>query len=295
MKDTGIPAARRVLLLASPKGGVGKSSLCRNILVSASYAGLKVVGVDLDPQATLLKWHGHREQLRATFPGVRPVSVVPGSLDEWRKAVALAETHDLVVIDTPPSVEVHYGATISLCSAAHHVLVPTGATQDDVDSVTPWMQTLAVSKVSASFVLNRANSRVNSHKAMQTRLLAAGQLCPVVIPLLEDIHLSAAKGLAVPDLISRRHQETFVALWSYVAREVGLPVSEAILPADPRVTAPEREGNTPGGAGAVTHSEEAKGLAMAAVLAQLVEELTHDVDKRIAAMRARLNAIISKK
>jgi chromosome partitioning protein len=213
---------RRVLLVASPKGGVGKSSLSRNIIVSAAMAGIRVVGADLDPQQTLWKWHERREKMRAAFPEVMKAPVVIGTLADWRKTVALAETHDLVVIDTPPSIEVHYGATINLCSAAHHVLVPCGATLDDVDSVTPWMRTLADAKVPASFIMNRANNRVNSFKTYQAKLLAVGQLCPVAVPQLEDIHLSAAKGLAVPDLLSKKTGETFDALWHYVARQVGL-------------------------------------------------------------------------
>ncbi len=218
-------AGGRVLLIASPKGGVGKSSMCRNILVSAAIAGARVQGVDLDAQQTLVKWHQRRELVRKTYPETPEVPVVGLALSDWRAALREAPRFDLTVIDTPPSIEVQYGAAVALCQAAHHVLVPTGATQDDVDSVTPWMRTLTEAGVPASFVLNKANRRVKSYEAVRTKLLKAGALCPVEIPMLEDIHVSAGKGLAVLDLANKKTNETFEALWAYVSRAAGMKVS----------------------------------------------------------------------
>jgi chromosome partitioning protein len=218
----------RVLLVASPKGGVGKSCLCRNILVSAAREGVRVLGVDLDQQQTLAKWHVRRERVRQTYAECPEVPVLAVEIGEWRSALKQAANYDLVVIDTPPSIEAQYGAALSLCSAAHMVLIPTGATQDDVDSVTPWMRTLTEADIRASFVLNRANRRVKSYETIRTKLLQVGALCPVEIPLLEDIHVSAGKGLAVPDFAKAKASETFDALWAYIVREAGIKVSTEI-------------------------------------------------------------------
>jgi chromosome partitioning protein len=218
----------RVVLVASPKGGVGKSSLCRNILVSAAREGVRVLGVDLDQQQTLAKWHVRRERVRQTYAECPEVPVLAVEIGEWRSALKEAANYDLVVIDTPPSIEAQYGAALSLCSAADVVLIPTGATQDDVDSVTPWMRTLTEADIRASFVLNRANRRVKSYETIRTKLLQVGALCPVEIPLLEDIHVSAGKGLAVPDFAKAKASETFDALWAYVVREAGIKVPTEI-------------------------------------------------------------------
>jgi len=220
-------AEGRIILVASPKGGVGKSSVCRNILVAAAKAGIRTLGVDLDPQQTLAKWHVRRERVRQAYPECIAVPVMAVPIGEWRTPIREAANHDLLVIDTPPSIEVQYGAALSLCAAAHHVLVPTGATQDDVDSVTPWMRMLTQANIPASFILNKANRRVKSYEAVRTKLLQVGALCPVEIPLLEDIHVSAGKGLAVPDLSSQKTGETFDALWAYVARVAGLKAATA--------------------------------------------------------------------
>jgi chromosome partitioning protein len=217
------PSAKgRILLVASPKGGVGKSSLCRNILVAGAMTGIRTLGVDLDQQQTLAKWHARREIVRRTYPEAVDVPVLAVPITDWRTAIKQAEHYDLIVVDTPPSIEAQYGAALSLCGAAHHVLVPTGATQDDVDSVTPWMRTLLKGDIPASFVLNKANRRVKSYESVRTKLLQAGPLCPVEVPMLEDIHVSAGKGLAVLDIPNKKTVETFEALWAYVARAAGL-------------------------------------------------------------------------
>lgn len=212
----------RIILLSSPKGGTGKSSLARNILVSAAKSDMRVLGIDFDPQGTLYKWFLRRERVRQSFPDCLQVEVKIAAIGDWRNALKTTGEFDLIVLDTPPSIEIHYNAAMSLCSAADFVVVPCGATQDDVDASTPWMATLMQAGVPAAFVLNKTNRRTKSYEMARTKLLQVGPLCPVEIPLLEDIHVSAGKGLAVMDFAKPKAGDTFDALWSYVAREVQL-------------------------------------------------------------------------
>ena len=212
----------RIILLSSPKGGTGKSSLARNLLVSGSKAGLDVLGIDFDPQATLHKWHLRRERLREGLPECPHVEVTPADLGNWRAVLEGAASRGLVVVDTPPTIEHYYNAALGLSAAAHLVLVPCGQTQDDVDSVTPWMQTLAGADIKAAFVLNKANRRTRSYDMTRGKLLKVGSLCPVEIPTLEDIHLSAGRGLSVLDVRGAKAADTFDALWSYITREARL-------------------------------------------------------------------------
>jgi len=48
------------LLVASGKGGSGKTSTGLNMAVYAAHEGLRVVIVDLDRQATLTRWYQRR-------------------------------------------------------------------------------------------------------------------------------------------------------------------------------------------------------------------------------------------
>lgn len=217
----------RIVLLSSPKGGTGKSSLARNLLVSAAKEGLHVLGVDFDRQQTLTKWANRRERVRQSFPEMAQVEVKAAALGDWRSIIDSARGFDLVVIDTAPSIEDHYNAALSLSAAAHLVLVPVGQTQDDIDSASPWMQTLGKAGIQAAFVLNRANRRTRSYDEARAKLLKVGPLCPVEIPTLEDIHVTAGKGLSVMDVRGAKAADTFAALWSHVAREAGVAMEAA--------------------------------------------------------------------
>lgn len=211
-----------IILLSSPKGGVGKSSLSRNILASAAQAGKRVVGIDLDQQSTLKTWSERRDRARNAIPGLPLIPVISADLSNWRLALKQVNGVDLVVIDTPPSIEVNTPAITALSDAATLVLVPCQPMQDDVDSTTPWMRRLLAANARGIFVLNRANRRTKSFSSIQTKLLAIGPLCPIDIPHLEEIHFAASKGLGVADLTKAVSRETFDGLWSFVAREAGL-------------------------------------------------------------------------
>lgn len=211
-----------IILLSSPKGGVGKSSLSRNILASAAQAGKRVVGIDLDQQSTLKTWSERRDRARNAIPGLPLIPVISADLSNWRLALKQVNGVDLIVIDTPPSIEVNTPAITALSDAATLVLVPCQPMQDDVDSTTPWMRRLLAAKARGIFVLNRANRRTKSFSSIQTKLLAIGPLCPIDIPHLEEIHFAASKGLGVADLTKAVSRETFDGLWSFVAREAGL-------------------------------------------------------------------------
>lgn len=222
-KAAGRSTRGRIVLLSSPKGGVGKSSLARNLLVGAAKARLQVLGLDFDRQATLAKWAERRTTLRESFPELPAVEVRSATLGAWRGALdSVQSDFGLVVVDTPPSVEDHMSASIALSTAAALVLVPCGPTQDDVDSAAPWMRALTEARVKGAFVLNRANRRTRSYEMMRAKLLEAGAVCPVEIPLLEDIHLSGAQGLGVLDVQGAKAGPTFDSFWTYVAREAGL-------------------------------------------------------------------------
>jgi chromosome partitioning protein len=214
----------RIIMSSSPKGGVGKSTLCRNLLACAAHAGKKVLGVDFDAQRTLATWSERRERIREAFPDCLPIPVQEADLSDWRGALrkAKASGAEVVVLDTPPSIEINLSAILSLSGEADFLLIPCQPSQDDLDSAAPWMQRLSAARVNAAFVLNRANRRTRSFGAIRTKLLALGPICPVEIPPLEEIAEASSKGLAIADLNKAASAETFDGLWSYVSREAKL-------------------------------------------------------------------------
>lgn len=212
----------RVLLVSSPKGGSGKSVLSRHLLVSAAQAGIRAVGLDFDRQQTLAKWAARRTRTRETFADFAEAHVETVALQDWRGALRRTDGHELAVLDTPPSVEDHLPAIEALAEAADLVLVPAVCTQDDVDSVAPWVKALGAKGFRCAVVLNRANRRTTSYARMRGVLVKAGAVCPTELPQLEDIHVPASKGLTLLDYSKSRGIEPFEEIWAHVRREVGL-------------------------------------------------------------------------
>jgi chromosome partitioning protein len=218
------PRKQSIVMLSSPKGGVGKSSLSRNILVLAARAGKKVLGLDMDKQATLATWAERRERVRSSIPGVAEIPVHRAALDDWRGVLVSARKSqsDFIVIDTPPSIEINMTAILGLCEAADFVLVPCQQTQDDLDSVMPWMRHLKQSGAKAAFIINRANIRARSYATIRSKLLNVGPVCPIEISQAEEISLANGKGLGVMDLSKPKNAEAFGALWAYLRQELDL-------------------------------------------------------------------------
>jgi chromosome partitioning protein len=214
-------ATKRIFTICSPKGGVGKTTIARCLLVAGAQAGLRAVGIDFDPQQSLAKWAMRREKTRQALPSeaFADVPVHAFDLSEWRERVAEFADRDLVVIDTPPGVEANLPAIHGLCDAATIVLVPTGTTRDDLDSVLPWMKELLDAKVRASFVLNKVNRRTNSFAKSRTRLIRVGPVCPIDIPALEEIHSQSDNGLTVLDMVKSKGHEPMEGLWMFAERE----------------------------------------------------------------------------
>jgi chromosome partitioning protein len=212
----------RIVLVSSPKGGSGKSVISRHLLVSAAQTGVRSIGLDFDRQQTLAKWALRRARTREAFPEFAETPVEPASLQDWRSALKRTNGHQLAIIDTPPSVEDHLPAIEALGEAADLIIVPAVCTQDDVESVAPWVKTLAAKGFRSSVVLNRANRRTTSYARMRGMLVKTGSVCPTELPQLEDVHVPAVKGLTLLDYSKSRGIAPFEEIWAYVKREIGL-------------------------------------------------------------------------
>ena len=90
-----MPTACRILAVANSKGGVGKSTLATNLAICGVEAGLEVLLVDTDPQASSAVFAATRDEDRPAF---RVIQMTQPILH--RELPKLAEPYDLAVIDT---------------------------------------------------------------------------------------------------------------------------------------------------------------------------------------------------
>src|SRR6202011_5709218 len=88
-----------VIVLASQKGGAGKTTLAAHIAVAAEAAGDgPAVLIDADPQGSLSAWWNVRE---AQVPALAPTTIA----ELPAKLTALAEAgYAVAVVDTPPAI-----------------------------------------------------------------------------------------------------------------------------------------------------------------------------------------------
>jgi chromosome partitioning protein len=107
----------RVLVLASQKGGAGKTTLSRHLAVEAERAGAgPVVLLDADPQGGLAAWWNRRRADTPVFFS-STLAELPRRIEQAR-----AGGFALAVIDTPPQVTSLIRAVVQL---ADLVLIPT--------------------------------------------------------------------------------------------------------------------------------------------------------------------------
>src|SRR5512144_460696 len=99
-----------VIVLASQKGGVGKTALSAHLAVAAEMTGAgPVVLYDTDPQQSLAEWWRERD---ANTPQLAKGGIpeLPATLDRLGEAGAR-----LVIIDTPPGPDRRHSVRDAVC------------------------------------------------------------------------------------------------------------------------------------------------------------------------------------
>jgi chromosome partitioning protein len=206
--------AQKLLLISSPKGGSGKTTLARNLAVAAALDGLKVGTVDLDRQQSLSRWWSIRPE------GFTPIQHFMAEISDTYEVLQEITGFDLLIVDTPPAVEEHPAQIQVLIEAANLVLVPSQPSDDDTDSVVPWMEFVARSQKPAAFILNRIRRNTHSLRAAKLKLLKAGRLCPMEIPHTEDMNRSRSLGVGIMEIRNGQGAEEVGGVWSFVRSEL---------------------------------------------------------------------------
>ena len=145
----------QILMFAKQKGGVGASTLAREIGVLAAAEGKRVAFVDLDPQASLSKWWNRRAANATETPNPALAAVAPDQLLSVLTRIRQAGAADLVIIDVPPSV---HGFMLGVMRTADFILVPVRPTSDDFEALPDIVAMIEQSRCPYAFVVTQAQT-----------------------------------------------------------------------------------------------------------------------------------------
>jgi chromosome partitioning protein len=201
------------VVVASPKGGSGKTNLARNLAVAAALDGLRVVSVDLDRQRTLTNWVERRRAEMNEAIGFQHITAtmedVPAVFS--RSEIAAA---DVMIVDTPPAVEEWPDQSRALVERADVLLIPTKPTIDDADSVAGLAKTARRLGRIPYFVMSLVKPRVASIE-VKSALASRGEICPFEIHDRTDHHRVAQYGAALADMSKHPGGDEVRALWLF--------------------------------------------------------------------------------
>ena len=122
----------KTILVASSKGGVGKTTVATQLAAQAAIDGLNTVLVDADPQGSATRWAERRSELESA------VLPIDGTRAGWRKRIP--EDAQRVIIDAPAGAM--GGDLQPFLDIADAVVVPVPPSALDIEATVPFLNAL---------------------------------------------------------------------------------------------------------------------------------------------------------
>jgi chromosome partitioning protein len=198
-----------VLVLASQKGGSGKTTLSGHLAVEAEQAGVGPVAlIDTDPQGSLSQWWNAREAAAPVFAQTALADLGATLAQLERSGVRLA------VIDTPPAI------TASISQVVAHadlVVVPTRPSPHDLRAVGATVDIAESHGKPLIFVVNGATQRARITGEAAIALSQHGTVAPVTLHHRVDFAASMVDGRTVGEAAPKSQSARELReLWLYV-------------------------------------------------------------------------------
>jgi chromosome partitioning protein len=211
-----------IIVLASQKGGSGKTTLSGHLAVEAEKSGAgPVVLIDTDPQGSLSHWWNARASGSPAFARVA-IDDLDASLAELARSGAR-----LAIIDTPPAI------THSISQVVAHadlVLIPARPSPHDLRAVGATIDIAELHKKPLIFVVNAATARARITGEAAVALSQHGMVAPVTLHHRVDFAASMVDGKTIGEIDPKCRSAREVSdLWAYVAARLARITGSAEL------------------------------------------------------------------
>ena len=204
-----VEAIMKVIVLASQKGGVGKTTLTGNLAVAAELAGDgPSVLIDTDPQGSLSAWWNARQ---AESPALAPATLA--GLGTKLKGLEAAG-YAYAVVDTPPAITDAIKAVVAL---ADLVLIPVKPSPHDLRAVGRTVEIAREGGKGFCFVVTQAKANALLTVQAMAALSEHGVVAPAVMHDRVDYASSMTDGRTVQESDPKgRSAAEMAALWKFV-------------------------------------------------------------------------------
>ena len=223
VEHAGPPSDMRVVVVASQKGGSGKTTIAAHLAVQAGLAGDgPAVLVDTDPQASLAEWWQARDDDSLTLATAKP-----GDLAAMRGEGLLAHLAELrrrgfavAVVDTPPALT---SAIEQVIAVADLVLIPARPSPHDLRAVAATVDMARRAGKPFLFIVNGAAQRANITVQAVAALSEHGPVSPVILYQRTDYAASMIDGRTVLETgPAGRSAKEIAALWKHVHSRIAM-------------------------------------------------------------------------
>ena len=202
-----------VIVLASQKGGPGKTTLAAHLAVAAEAAGDgPAVLIDTDPQGSLSAWWNVR---KAEVPVLAPTTIA--ELADKLELLAGAG-YAVAVVDTPPAITEAIGAVVV---SADLVLIPTRPSPHDLRAVGSTVALVQAAGKPFVFAVTQAKPNTRLTVQAMAALSQHGKVAPAIVHDRVDYAGSMIDGRTVQEIDPRgRSAAEMAELWEFLKAQM---------------------------------------------------------------------------
>ncbi|MGI8569115.1 MAG: AAA family ATPase [Methylocella sp.] len=199
----------QIIVLASQKGGVGKTTLTGNLAIAADLArqGPSVL-IDSDPQGSLSAWWNARAAETPTL--------APSTLAELKGKLAQLDAagYALAFIDTPPAIT---SAIRQVVALADFVLIPVKPSPHDIRAVGSTVEIAEQEGKPFAFVITQAKPNTRLTVQAMAALSAHGTVAAAIMHDRVDYAAAMIDGRTVQETDPKgRSAAEMAELWEFV-------------------------------------------------------------------------------